>query len=234
VVVTAGTLSAVAMSRATKTVPVVFGNVSDPVGAGIVQSLQRSGTNLAGVTSQLEAMMPKLLEVMLEAVPGIARLALLTNPLQVSHAALPARLAGLALARKVRLMPYAAANPEQIDAAFSAMAREGAQAAIIPLEGLFIQQRRQIGGLALRHRLPVGGFDEELAQQGALVAYGPDQHVMFRKVAGFADRILRGAKPQDLPVEQSSDFVLVVNRAVETELRLQLPHSLLVRADKVI
>ncbi|TWO70661.1 hypothetical protein FN976_13975 [Caenimonas sedimenti] len=234
IVIAAGTLSAVAMRKATTTIPVIFGNVSDPVGFGLVQSFHRSGTNMTGVTSQLTVLMPKLVEVMLEAMPKASRLALLMNPQQVSHAGFVASLSPMAERRQVRLMPYKAANPQEIEQAFSAMAKDSVDAAVVPRDGLFIQQSRQIGELAMRHRLAVGGFDEELARNGALLTFGSDQHIMFRKVAEYADRVLRGAKPQDLPVEQASDYVLVVNRSVESVLRVQLPQSLLVRADKLI
>lgn len=234
IVIAAGTLSAVAMRGATGTIPTIFGNVSDPVGFGLVQSFHRSGTNMVGVTSQLTVLMPKLVEVMLEAMPKAARLGLLMNPQQLSHAGFVASLTPMAERRQVRLMPYKAANPQEIETAFAAMAKDGINAAVVPRDGLFIQQSRQIGELALRHRLALGGFDEELARHGALLTFGSDQHIMFRKVAEYADRLLRGAKPQDLPVEQASDYVLVLNRKVEAELRLQLPESLLVRADRVI
>lgn len=234
IVIAAGTLAAVAMRKATATIPTIFGNVSDPVGFGLVQSFHRSGTNMTGVTSQLTVLMPKLVEVMLEAMPKAARLALLMNPQQVSHAGFITSLTPMAERRQVRLMPYKAANPQEIEQAFATMAKDGVDAAVVPRDGLFIQQSRQIGELAVRHRLAVGGFDEELARHGALLTFGSDQHIMFRKVAEYADRVLRGAKPQDLPVEQASDYVLVVNRSVESALRVQLPQSLLVRADKVI
>jgi putative ABC transport system substrate-binding protein len=234
VVVTAGPLSAVAMRRATTTMPVVFGNVPDPVGAGLVQSFSRSGTNMTGVANLSGTMMPKLMELALEAVPRASRLALLVNPQQPSHAGMPAALAAQAARRQVRLTAYPAAWPRDIDAAFETMARDGAELALIPLEGLFIQQRSQIGALGLRHGLPTVGLDEELSGHGALLTYGADQHVMFRKVAGFVDRVLRGTPPQDLPVEQASEYVLVINRSVESPLRLQVPPALLIRADRVI
>lgn len=234
VVVAAGTLSAVAMRRATSTAPVVFGNVSDPIAAGLVQSLHRSGTNMTGVASLLAAMMPKLMELAVEAVPRATRLGLLINPQQPSHAGIPAALAGHAAKRQLRLAVYPAASPLEIDTAFEAIVRDGTELALIPLEGLFIQQRAQIGALAIKHRVPTAGFDEELAAHGALLTYGADQHVMFRKVAGLVDRVLRGTLPQDLPVEQASDYVLVVNRGVESTLRLQVPPALLIRADRVI
>lgn len=234
VVVTAGPLSALAMRKATTTMPVVFGNVPDPVGTGLVQSFHRSGTNMTGVANMSGTMMAKLLELALEAVPRASRLALLVNPQQPSHVGMPAALAAQAAKRQLRLTAYPAAWPADIDAAFDAMVRDGTELVLVPLEGLFIQQRAQIGALALRHRLPAAGLDEELSGHGALLTYGADQHVMFRKVAGFVDRVLRGTPPQDLPVEQASDYVLIVNRGVESALRLQVPPSLLIRADRVI
>lgn len=234
VVVTAGPLSAVAMRKATTTMPVVFGNVPDPVGAGLVQSFSRSGTNMTGVANLSGTMMPKLMELALEAVPRASRIALLVNPQQPSHARMPTILATQVAKLPVRLTAYPAAWPSEIDGAFDAIARDGADLVLIPLEGLFIQQRAQIGALALRYRVPAAGLDEELSGHGALLTYGADQHVMFRKVAGFVDRVLRGTAPQDLPVEQASDYVLVVNRTVESALRLQVPPALLIRADRVI
>jgi putative ABC transport system substrate-binding protein len=233
-VVTAGTLSAVAVRKASTTVPVVFGNVSDALGAGLVQSLAKPGTNCTGVVTLQSGILPKLLEVVLEALPGATRFALLTNPLQPASARFLAGLHEAPKARSVRVAGYGASKPPEIEAAFAAMQKDGVEVLLVPVEGLFIQQRAQLVELARRHRIALTGVDDDLAEAGALLTYGADQHAMFRKVAGYADRILRGAAPQDLPVEQPSAFVLALNRKTERALQAQLPYALVVRADRVI
>jgi putative ABC transport system substrate-binding protein len=234
VVVTAGTLSALAMHKATQTLPVVFGNVSDPLGAGLVRSLNQGGTNMTGIASLSSPMMPKLLELLAETYPAATRMAVLFNPLQPSHAGILRSLEPVAAARRLQLKGYPAATPRDIAEAFDAMTRDGVQAVMLPVEGLFIQQRAQIGELGASHRLALAGIDAELADAGALLTYGPDQHAMFRRMAVYVDRILRGAKPQDLPVEQPSTFVLAVNRKAERALQLRIPATVLMRAERVI
>jgi putative ABC transport system substrate-binding protein len=234
VVIVAGTISAVVMRRATTTVPVVFGNVTDPIAAGLVQALARPGTNCTGIASQQAQILPKLFEVVQEAVPSAARYALLVNPKQQAHAGLLPALQASARGRTARIVAHGVTTPAEIEAVFPAMQREGVEVVLVPVEGLFIQQRAQLAEQARRHRMVLAGVDDDLADAGALVTYGADQHGMFRRLATFADRILRGAQPQDLPVELPPAFVLTLNRRVERALQLQLPYALVVRADRIV
>jgi putative ABC transport system substrate-binding protein len=233
-VIAAGTLSAIAMHKATSTTPVVFGNVSDPVGAGVVQSLSRPGTNCTGIASLLQGMMPKLLELTREALPRADRVGLMINPLQPSHAGLLAGLQPMAQSRGIRLAQFGATTAAEIEQGFAAAARENMDAMLLPNEGLFIQHRRLIAQQGARYRLPLVSVDDELAPLGALLTYGADQHAMFRRLATYVDRVLRGGRPAEIPVEQPTQFLLSVNRRAEADLQLRVAPSLLIRADRVI
>jgi len=234
VIVTAGTLSAVAMRKATDTIPVVFGNVSDPVASGLVKSLGRPGTNMTGLASLATDINPKVMELMLEAVPGISRLAVLINPLQPAHSHVASGLEAAAEKRGIQFKTAKAATPAEIESAFATIARERAQGVILPLEGLFIQQRRQIVDLSVKYRLPIASGDNEIAKAGALISYGADQNAMFRRIAAYVDRILKGAKPEDLPVEQPTTFDLAINMKTARALGLTISQLVLLRANRVI
>lgn len=234
VVITAGTLSVVTMHKATKEIPIIFGNVSDPVGAGVVKSLNSPGTNVTGVLNFSSPMMPKLLEVLLDAVPRVGEVGVLVNPLQPSHAGILDSLRPLAQARRVRVVGFPTATASDIESAFSAMARDNVRALVVPVEGLFIQHRKMIAELAIKSGVVLAAVDSEFADAGALVTYGADQHAMFRTVADYADRVLRGTRPQELPVQQPSAYIMAINRRTEKALQLQLPPSLLLRANRVI
>lgn len=232
-IVTAGTLAAVAARDATTTIPVVFGNVSDALSTRLVQSLSRPGTNMTGVVNLSAGMMPKLLELLLEAVPA-TRVGLLVNPKQPAHQGLLEAVSRAAEPRRASVTEYRVATPTDISDAFASMQKSGVKAVVVPLEGLFIQHRPQIGALALAHRIALASIDAEMSDVGALLTHGADQHDMFAKVAAYAGRILDGGKPDQLPVEQPTRFLFVVNRKTERALQLQLPPAVLLRADRVI
>ena len=234
VIVTAGTLSAIAAQKATTTIPVVFANVSDPVGAGLVRSLARPEGNITGATSISAEISVKVMQMLLTLVPRASRVAVLINPLQPIHLTTAKGLQAAALSVGVRVQTVEARAPQDIEQAFAAMTREGAEALIVPIEGLFIQQRRQIAGLAARHKLPSGSTDGEYAKQGGLFSYGTNQHAIFRHAATYVDKILKGAKPADLPVEQPTAFELIINRKTAKTLGVTIPQSLLISAHEVI
>ena len=234
VIVTAGTLSALAMRKATASIPVVFGNVSDPVVAGLVTSLARPGGNMTGLASLAIDISAKVMEILIAAVPKISRLAVLMNPKQASHVAAKKSLQAAAGKLGVKIQFVEAGVPQDIEPAFRTMTREGAQALVVLLEGLFLQQRRQIVDLAAAHRLPAASTDNEFARAGGLLSYGANQVDMFLRVAAFVDKILKGAKPSDLPVEQPTTFELVVNGKTAKALAVTIPQTVLFRADRVI
>ena len=234
IVVTAGTLSAVAMRDATSTLPVVFGNVSDPVASGLVKSLARPGTNMTGLASLAVDLIPKLFEHLMVGLPGMSRIAALINPAQASQVKSIPTLQAAAERSGVRVKVVEARTPQEIEQAFAQLARDRTQGLIIALEGLFIQQRRQLVELSEKHRIATVSGDNEFARAGGVISYGADQVAMFRRAAGYVDRILKGAMPADLPVEQPITFELVVNRKAARGLGLNISPSLLLRADRVI
>lgn len=234
VIVTAGTLSAISAQKATTTIPIVFGNVSDPVGAGLVRSLARPEGNVTGTTSISTEISAKVMQMLLSVVPKASRVAVLINPLHPNHLTTAKDLQAAALSVGVRVQTVEARAPQDIEQAFAAMTREGAEALIVPIEGLFIQQRRQIADLAARHKLPSGSTDGEYAKQGGLFSYGTNQHAVFRNAAKYVDKILKGAKPADLPVEQPTAFELIINRKTAKTLGVTIPLSLLISANEVI
>lgn len=234
VIVTAGSLSAIAAQKATTTIPIVFGNVSDPVGAGLVRSLARPEGNVTGATSISAEIIAKVMQMLLSLVPRTFRVAVLIDPLQPSHLATAKDLQAAALRVRVRVQTVEARAPQDIEQAFAAMTREGAEALIVPIGGLFIQQRRQIADLAARHKLPSGSTDGEYAKQGGLFSYGTNQHAIFRNAAKYVDKILKGAKPADLPVEQPTAFELIINRKTAKMLGVTIPQSFLISAHEVV
>lgn len=234
VIVTAGTLSAVAMHAATSSLPVVFGNVSDPIASGLVRSMNEPRTNMTGVLSFSAAMMPKLAEITLEAMPQASRFALLINPLQPSHSGVHDMIEPVFSRRSRELHSYNATSASEIELAFVRMVTDRVEAVLMPLEGLFIQQREQIGRLSNTYGIAAASIDAELVPAGGLLAYGVNQHVMFRRMAQYVDRILKGAKPLDLPVEQPSDFVLAVSRKTAHSLGFEIPEVVLLRAGQII
>ncbi len=234
VITTAGTLSAVAMRKATDSIPVVFGNVSDPVAAGLVNSLSRPGTNMTGMASLAIDLNPKLMEILVDGLPGVSRLAILINPLHPAHLRSAAELEETATKRRIKLIVVKATNPAEIETAFAAIGREKVGGLVLPLEGLFIQQRRQVAELSAKYRLPVASSDNELAAAGGLFSYGANQGAMFLRMASYVDNILKGAKPADLPVEQPSEFDFAINMKTARTLGLAIPQLVLIRANRII
>ncbi len=233
VIATAGSLSAIEMHKATSTIPIVFGNVSDPVASGLVKILGRPGGNMTGLSSVSGDTGLKVLEMLVSLSPKPSRVAVLVNPVQPVHLAIVKNLQAAATAG-VRILPVEARNPQEIEPAFAEMARVGAQGLIVPLEGLFIQQRRQIVALASKARLATISTESEFAKEGGLLSYGADQSAMFRQMAVYVDKILKGARPADLPVELPTTFELVINNRTAKALGVTIPQTLAVLAGRVI
>ncbi len=234
VIVAAGTLSALAAQKATTTIPIVFGNVADPVGTGLVKSLARPEGNITGPSSISTEISAKVMQMLLSLAPRPTRVALLINPLGPNHVRAVKDLQAAGQQFGVRVQIVEARSPQDTAPAFAAMARERADALIMPMDGLFISQRRQVAELAAKYKLPSASTDGEYARDGGLLSYGTDQQAVFRQVATYVDKVLKGARPADLPVEQPTKLDLIVNRKTARALGRTIPQSLLISANEVI
>ena len=234
IIVANGTPVYHALRQATKTIPIVITVSADPVSEGFATSLARPGGNFTGLSSANVELTPKHLELLMTAVPRLSRVAVLMNPAHSGH---PARLKIIqATAQKtgMRVLPVDAPSPDAIERGFASMSRERAQALIILGDSFFTQQIRQIAELALKHRLPSINVTGIYVEAGGLMSYGQNQADNFRRAANYVDKILKGAKPGDLPIEQPTIFELVINRKTAKAIGLAIPQELLLRADRVI
>jgi putative ABC transport system substrate-binding protein len=233
IIVTAATPPTMAAKQATSIIPIVFAAVGDPVGAGLVASLARPGGNLTGLSLQQTDAAGKRLELLREAIPGIRRLAILANggnlsaALEMREARATAQTVGLeAVGSEIR-------DPEDIAPAINAF-RDRAEALYVCNDPLAATNRVRISTAAAEVRLPTMFGGREYVEVGGLMSFGPSFPNLFRRAADYVDKILRGAKPADLPVEQPVKFDLVVNLKTASALALALPPTLLARADEVI
>src|SRR5262245_16806468 len=230
----AGTLAPLALKRATTTIPIVFASVGDPVGAGVVTSLSRPGGNVTGITGQSADLGGKRLQLLRELVPGGDTFAVLANPatpfaqLALNETKVAAEIL------HVRLEILELKTSDQTASRFETAVKAGAAGMIVFSDPLTTANRQQIADLATKHRLPSDYTYREFAEVGGLMSYGPNRRDMYRKTAEYVDKILKGAKPADLPVEQPTKFELVINLKTAKALNLTIPQSLLLRADQVI
>ncbi len=223
-----------AAQEATRTIPIVMSLVNDPVGSGLVASLARPGGNVTGTTVMAPDVVGKRLGLLKEVVPKVSRVAVLQHPDNPASAALVREAEAAAQALGVRLHILGVRNSAEIDSAFAAMTRERAGALMTLSDAIFDTQRRQIAELAAKRRLPTSLGTREQVEAGALMAYGTNFLALERRAATYVDKILKGAKPADLPVEQPTKFELVLNLRTAKALGLTFPSSILVRADSVI
>ena len=234
VIVAGGQPPPVAAKRATATIPIVMTNFSDPVGLRLVASLPRPGGNVTGLALLTVELVGKQLQLLKEAVPKASRVAFLTNPsnpgaaLQLRDAKTAAQSLGL------RLQVLEAQRPDELAAAFAAMTRERAGAVLLPGDSFFFYYRTQIADLAIKSRLPALFAPREFAEAGGLMAYGANIADLYHRAATYVDRILKGANPADLPIEQPVKYDLVINLKTAKALGLTIPPALLTRADKII
>ena len=233
VLVVGSSVTALAAQKATRTIPIVM-VAADPVGLGLVASLARPEGNLTGLSYFNEAIVGKRLELIKELVPGLARLAVLSNPTVVAHAIFWKDTEAAARTLGVALQPLEVRGPEDFEAAFAAATRGNAQALIAFDDALTVAHRPRIVALAASSRLPAMYGFREFPDEGGLMSYGASFVVLFRRAATFVDKILKGAKPADLPVEQPTKFELVINRKTANALGLTVPPTLLAQADEVI
>ena len=234
ILVTTGTPPAQAAKRATNAIPIVMASGADPVGRGLVASLARPGGNVTGVTSVSSELNGKRLELLGAFVPKLARLAVLwdldnpNGPTEVRQTREVAQSLG------VRLQVLGVRGANEFDGAFSAMARERADALMVMTSARFLSERRRLAELALKHRLPAVFGRRDYADVGGLISYAVSFPDLFRRAAYYVDRILKGAKPADLPVERPTKFELVINRKTAKALGLTIPQPVLLRVDEVI
>jgi putative tryptophan/tyrosine transport system substrate-binding protein len=238
VIVSGTVLAVLSAKQATRTIPIVFTVAADPIASGLVTSLARPGGNVTGLSILAPELIGKRLELLTEAAPAISPVAVLWEPSGLGERTdkdllKRAEVAGQALG--VRLQFVEARGPADFDRAFSDMTRARAGAlTVLPSSGMFFNERRRLVDLAAKNRLPAVYPWREGADAGGLMAYGPSIADLYRRAATYVDKILKGAKPGDLPVEQPTKFELVINLKTAKALGLTIPQSVLAHADEVI
>jgi putative tryptophan/tyrosine transport system substrate-binding protein len=220
--------------QATRTIPIVMAGSADPVGAGLVASLARPGGNVTGLSMLSLDMAGKQLALLRESVPGVSKVAVLGNPAHEVYGRWLEEVKVVAQSLGVQLQLLEVRRPDDFENAFAAMTRERAGALLHFSDGVSLLHRTRIVELATKHRLPVMYGLREFVDVGGLMVYGPSMRDSFRRAATYVDKILKGAKPADLPIEQPTTFELVINLKTAKALGLTIPPSLLARADQVI
>jgi putative ABC transport system substrate-binding protein len=223
-----------AARKATSTIPIVMADGADPVGFGLVQSLSHPGGNVTGLTNFAEDLAAKQLDIVRELLPHLARVAVLINITNPLHVPQWRQTQSAATRATIALTPFEIRSPEQLQEAFTAFTQAQAEALLVPPDVTFNTYGRRIAELATTARLPAIFFRRELAEDGGLMSYGPNLLENYRRAAFFVDKILKGAKPGDLPVERSTKFELVINLKTAKALGLEIPQPLLARAEAVI
>jgi putative ABC transport system substrate-binding protein len=234
VIVAAGNQAITAAKQSTTTIPIVMAASGDAVRQGFVASLARPGGNVTGLTLQSPELSGKRLELLMEVVPKLSLVAVLLKSGNPLHAFTWKETEAAAQALKVKLQAVEVRESEEFESAFATMARSRAGALIVPLEPLFNNQAGRIVNLAAKNRLPGMYGDRHYVDAGGLMAYGASIADTWRRAATYVDKILKGRKPADLPVEQPTKFELVINLKTAKVLNLTIPQSVLYRADKVI
>jgi len=234
VIVVQGNAALVALRQATQTIPIVMANIADPVGAGFVASLARPGGNITGLSNMAEGVSGKWVELLKEAAPETARVGVLWDQNNAAHASMWGAIQAAGRVLKISPGAWNARSPDAITQAFSAMAAAKIGALIVLPDPFFGENLRQIAGLAVKHRFPAIYAFPVFPLAGGLMSYGPSIPDYWRRAAEYADKILKGMKPADLPVAQPLKFELVVSLKAARAIDLRIPQSLLLRADRVI
>lgn len=234
VMVAVTTLAVQAARRVTRTLPIVMVAVPDPIGEGFAASLSRPGGNVTGLSNIVTEVSVKHLELLHAAVPKLAQVAVLLNPLNPSDALILEQVQGAAYTRKIKVLPVEASNRMQIEAGFGAMVRSRAEALIVAADAFFDVERDLIIAQTLRHRLPAIFSNREMAEAGGLMSYGQDLNQHYQRAADYVAKILKGAAPGTLPIQQPTVLEFIVNAQTAGAIGLILPGQLLLRADKVI
>jgi putative ABC transport system substrate-binding protein len=234
VIVTAGTPATQAYQKARTSIPLVMVAVGDPVGTGIVASLNRPGGNITGLTSISPELESKRIELLREVIPKLSHIAVLWNPKNAYHAIENKQVEAAAAALRMKVLYLGVEAQEQIGNAFAQILKERPGALLVLADRVFLHNRALIMDFAAKHRLPGVYAYLELVEAGGLMSYGPSYADMHRRAATYVHKILKGAKPADLPVEQPTKFELVVNLKTAKTFGLTIPQSVLLRADEVI
>ena len=234
VIVVAGTVAAQAVKRATSTIPIVIVNVADPVGSGLVTDLAHPGRNVTGFSNMVAELSAKRLQLLKEAIPRLTRMAVLRNPDTPWQTRVIDELRAPAAALSIEVSVVDVRTPEDFGAAFTAARRAHAHAVYVLDGPLFNYHRAMLVKQATKARFPAIYGAREFPEEGGLMSYGANSVDLFRRSAGYVDKILKGAKPSDLPIEQPTQFELVVNLKTAKALGLAIPESILLRADEVI
>ena len=234
VIVAAGTNAIQAAQRATTIIPIVMVRTGNPVGLGFVASLSRPGGNITGLSSINVDLSTKYLELLRVAVPKLSRVTVLVNPAHPNHPEFLKRIQATGKTNSVTISPAQAGTATEIDAAFAAMKQERAEALIVLPASFFHAQARRIAELAVKYRVPTMFGIREPVESGGLMSYGQNNADHYYRAATYIDKILKGAKPGDLPVEQPTKLELVINLKTAKAIGLTIPQELLLRADKVI
>ena len=226
---------AIAAKKATQTIPIVLVAAPDPVRLGLVASHAKPGGNVTGLTAEAgSTAFVKPLDFLKQIVPGLARVAVLTSAANPTVPAILENLRDAATPLRLELVSVGVREAAEFEAAFDRMKEARAQALYIVVDGVMIQNAVRLGELALKYRLPSASQWSGTAHAGGLMAYGPDPNELWRRSASYVDKILKGANPAELPIEQPSKFDLVVNLKTAKTLGLRIPQSVLIRADRVI
>jgi putative ABC transport system substrate-binding protein len=233
-IVTVASPPAIAAKRATTTIPIVMATAGDPLRSGIIASLAHPGGNITGVTLYGSELSGKRVEVLKEALPGISRVAVLGNAANTFSQFSWEDMQPVARQMGIDPQLFMVREPDELSGTFAAIQRTRAEAVIVLSDAVFNTWRRQINGLAIEHRLPTMYDAREYVEDGGLISYGPNLAEMTRKSAVLVDKVLKGAKPNDLPIEQPTEFELIINLKTARALGLTILPSLLARADEVI
>ena len=234
VIVSAPLPAHLAVRKVTSTIPIVMATGADPVGFGLVASLSHPGGNVTGLANFAEMLASKQIDFLREILPHLARFGLLVNVTNQLHVPQLHETKKAAEAAGIVLVPVEVSSPDKLDLAFATLAAERVEALLVPPDTTFLSRRQQIADLAATARLPASYGFREHVQVGGLMSYGPDIVDQYRRAATYVDKILKGAQPAELPVEQPTKFELVINLKTATALGLTIPPTLLARADEVI
>jgi len=233
VIVTHGTPGTLAVKNATSTIPIVMASSGDALGSGLISSLSQPSGNITGMTLMLPELSVKRLQLLKEISPRIRRIGSLFNPVNPAYKTDIAATDEVAKSLRLEILRFAAGTPQDFEAAFAAMAKARIDAVLVHQDGMLNAHPKVIADLARKHRMLSGGF-EDFGEAGGLIGYGVNFPQMYRRTAAFLDKLLKGAKVRDLPVEQPLEFNLVVNLKTASALGLKVPAALLQRAERVI
>lgn len=233
-IVAAGNQSIAAAQKATHSIPIVISTSIDPVGSGFVTSLAKPGGNITGLSNLTSETSAKHVELLAAALPGLSRLALLVNPTNSAHTEIRDSVRAAAAVRSIELHVFEASAESDLDHAFAAMAKQKVGALIVSVDSVFTRKGARIAELSAKQRIASIYASPVLAEAGGLFGYGGDFSDNFHRAAGYVDKILRGASPGELPVEQSTKFVLTVNLKTARAIGITIPPSIMLAADRII